>query len=179
VVSSIVQLPAGHGIVGALAGGWNFNAIGTFYSARPISGTGDEASPGIISGRDNDFDGNASNDRPVVVGEWRLPHPTPEQALAGQPWLNPAAFRQNLPGENNVLARNAISGPALKVIDLGLAKRIPTGGRRELQLRVDAFNLFNWVNFRDPVGTLTSPNFGKVLDSEPGRTIQLGARYSF
>ena len=84
-------------------------------------------------------------------------------------------------------ARNAFTGPGLWNIDLGLYKRIRFTERYSLQLRAEAFNVFNHANlFYDPNqldastfnfvsarrGVFPSGNFER-------RNVQLAAKFIF
>jgi hypothetical protein len=44
---------------------------------------------------------------------------------------------------------------------------------------LDAFNLFNHVNYVAYVGNLNSPFFGKAVSAHPTRRLQLGLRLKF
>jgi hypothetical protein len=44
--------------------------------------------------------------------------------------------------------------------------------RQSIEARGEAFNLPNWVNYYNPVLTLSAPNFGQVI---PTNTAGLGA----
>jgi hypothetical protein len=48
-----------------------------------------------------------------------------------------------------------------------------------VQLRIEAFNAFNWIRFNQPAGTLGSPTFGAITSAEDGRIVQLGIKYMF
>ena len=48
-----------------------------------------------------------------------------------------------------------------------------------LQLRVEAFNLFNQTRFDNPGGAIGTANFGRITAAEDGRIIQLGVKYMF
>src|SRR5262245_50937921 len=75
--------------------------------------------------------------------------------------------------------------------DLSVFKNVPLGGHgRRLQLRVEAYNLFNSTQygtvdtaarFDFATGKQLNPNFGRVTASRDGsnRIIQLGARFVF
>ncbi len=49
--------------------------------------------------------------------------------------------------------------------------------RQRLQFRAEFFNLFNQVNFSNPVATLANARYGQILGAGAGRTIQLGLKY--
>src|SRR5262249_11371174 len=106
-------------------------------------------------------------------------------------------FTAPKPGTNGNLERNSLHGPNFKQVDLLLSKRIPLAGTSNFEFRAEVFNLFDTVNFSNPVGTLpaaipttslTEPNrvqpgqpytaaaagtFGR-LTSTVGRTVGLG-----
>ena len=177
VLSWLWELPKPPGMAGSLVGGWSLNGIAAFYSGGPVGGG--TASNGITTGRDNDFDGNSSNDRPNLVGNWRLPKPSNSNIKAGSPWFNTDAFQPNTPGTIGNLGRNNVLGPANKNIDLGIFRSFRITERHRLEVRGEFFNVFNWVNAGTPVSTLTNANFGKVLTAGAPRIIQLGLKYSF
>jgi hypothetical protein len=75
--------------------------------------------------------------------------------LVGDPWegestvdrfFNPAAFAVPVNSFGNV-ERNSLRGPGFWNVDFGLQKNISIGGNRELQVRVEAFNVFNHINW--------------------------------
>jgi hypothetical protein len=52
-----------------------------------------------------------------------------------------------------------------------------TWGRHGLQLRAEAFNVFNHPNFTNPGTTLETANFGVITGTEDPRQVQLEARF--
>jgi hypothetical protein len=48
-----------------------------------------------------------------------------------------------------------------------------------LELRVEAYNLFNHPNFNPPGSTLGAADFGVISSARAPRTIQFGARVAF
>lgn len=87
-----------------------------------------------------------------------------------------------LPGPGNV-GRNSGAGPGFANADLRLAKmfrlRERSKGSRYIELRADAFNVMNHVNYTNYVGTLTSAFFGRANDAHVPREMQLSARLRF
>jgi len=69
-------------------------------------------------------------------------------------FLNPAAFATPQPGTFGNLERNSIHGPNFKQVDFVVSKKFALGGTSNLEFRAEVFNLFNTVNFANPVGTL-------------------------
>jgi multidrug efflux pump subunit AcrB len=77
--------------------------------------------------------------------------------------------------------------PGYKALDLTVAKgfglpKVPVlGENAKIELRVDAYNLFNNLNL-DPnriSNNVGSSNFGTISGGLGGRVVTLGARFSF
>jgi hypothetical protein len=52
----------------------------------------------------------------------------------------------------------------------------------DLALEVNAFNVFNWVNFAAPIEVLSDARFGQITRTRTGsnpRQLQLGAKVTF
>jgi hypothetical protein len=47
------------------------------------------------------------------------------------------------------------------------------------QIRIEAFNAFNNVNFNNPAATLSGANFGTISATSAPRVMQIGLRLSF
>jgi hypothetical protein len=69
-------------------------------------------------------------------------------------FLNPAAFATPAPGTFGNLERNSIHGPGSKQVDMFFAKHFNAGARRDIEIRAEVFNMFDTVNFANPIGTL-------------------------
>lgn len=116
---------------------------------------------------------------------------------------NGSAYGSALP-QGPGLARNSFTGPGYRDVDMTLAKsfglpRIPgLGEGAKLEFRLDAYNLFNNLNFDPtsisnnigcqagpgcaaPVGEpgISNPNFGQATAALAGRVVTLGLRFSF
>jgi hypothetical protein len=72
-----------------------------------------------------------------------------------------------------------IRGPANWNVNLSITKGFMVTSTVRLDVRMDAFNAFNHVNYSNPNTNITSPDFGRILSSAGPRTAQLGARLSF
>jgi hypothetical protein len=118
---------------------------------------------------------------------------THESAVTGDPnaYFNPAAFVLQPAGTLGNVGRGSLIGPNLRTFDLSALKNIrlsALGDSARLQLRVEAFNLFNRSNFAVPSllvftgveGEAPLPSFGRVrATSTSARQIQLGVRLAF
>ena len=97
-------------------------------------------------------------------------------------YLNPAAFAQPLLGTYGNLGRNAILGPGLVRLDMGLTRTFHVRENQSIEFRAEAFNAPNHVIPADPNVTLNSVNFGKIQNFRAGnspRVMQLALKYVF
>ena len=64
-------------------------------------------------------------------------------------------------------------------MDFTLIKNIRFGESTRLQLRGEAFNVFNHTNFSSLSTNITAANFGAVTATRDPRVIQLAAKFYF
>jgi hypothetical protein len=72
-----------------------------------------------------------------------------------------------------------VRGPGSWIVNASLVKGFRLTDQMRLDVRLDAFNALNHVNYSNPNTNITSPDFGRILGSGQPRTAQLGARLSF
>jgi hypothetical protein len=87
--------------------------------------------------------------------------------------------------------RRFFHGPGLNNWDMTLAKITHLTESKSLEVRFEAFNLFNHAQFQNPDGDISSGNpnivngvntggsFGMITSARDPRILQLGARFSF
>ncbi len=160
---------SGKGPAEAILGGWTIAGIASYQSGRPftvyygptVNYSGSDNGPGAIG-----------LDRPNLVGDPAVDDPTPGQ------WFDVAAFAPPSGTFGNA-GRNILRADALRNVDVALSKRVSVGARSRVELRIEAFNLFNTPHFYLPVADLTSVRAGQVVRAYDGRQIQIGARVTF
>lgn len=162
---AVYQLPFGPGrayldrpgILRALFGSWNVNSIVTARTGLPVNVTLDRLSSSVP-------DGNADNQRPDLVSGVSL---TPPGGATLLEWINPAAFSTPAPGTFGNAGRNIVRGPGAWQADVGIEKRVALTERLELQIRVEAFNLFNHPEYGPPQSDFSAGpgNFGAILST--------------
>jgi hypothetical protein len=130
--------------------GWAASGIFRARTGFPITVQQAEEYDGI--GLANAFRPNLVASQPVWTADPSAP--------AGRR-LNPAAFLTTAAGVQGNLGRNAIAGFGTSQLDLALSREFTRGEHRSLQLRLEAFNLFNTPSFADPVKFLDNPLFGQ------------------
>jgi hypothetical protein len=75
--------------------------------------------------------------------------------------------------------RNTLTGPGYKNVNLALVKRVRFGSSSTLELRAEAFNVLDHVNYNLPDAFFGSPTFGRILSAQSPRRIQFGVRSVF
>jgi hypothetical protein len=88
--------------------------------------------------------------------------------------------RARLPNRVDILAeaRGSRRRDALKVLDFRFEKRFRFGGRRELGVLVDVFNLFNGAAITD-INQTTGNSFEVPLNVSSPRVVQFAIRWQF
>ena len=71
-------------------------------------------------------------------------------------------------------------GPGFWKVDTAIARVLRLDNTRTLELRVEAFNLFNNFNWGDPTTSINSPTFGQITtQSGDSRIMQFAIKYAF
>ena len=95
-------------------------------------------------------------------------------------YLNRAAFASPDPGTFGDLEYRAIEGPAFWAIDMGLSRLISLGGTRNVELRLESFNVTNRFNWGNPATVLSQATFGRITTNGGAqRIMQFGVKYAF
>ncbi|MDM7922410.1 MAG: TonB-dependent receptor [Pyrinomonadaceae bacterium] len=178
------------GFVGKVLGGWQASGIVTYQTGLPFTPTVsayDPAGMGLIP-------------PPLTVARPNVTcDPNANAPRTPQQWFDTSCFEVT-PITNVALSgnrvgnagRGIIEGPPTKRVDFTLSKNIRFGERYRLQLRGEAFNVFNWTNPRglstlvwsattQPVsqGGNGSSIFGQVTSYRDPRVMQFGAKFNF
>ena len=174
------------GLTGHVLGGWELSGILSIQSGLPLTVLGNASSEGdpMASGyyAPGSGYGRISSIRPNQVGD-----PNSNAPHTWSQWFNTSAFAyptgpDSVPTEH----RGSVTGPGMWRYDMAMMKNVRVVERVNLQLRVEAFNLFNHANPTTIGTTMTasglqtsSSTYGKVTGSRDGRTLQLAAKVLF
>jgi hypothetical protein len=79
--------------------------------------------------------------------------------------INSNAFVPQTNARQGTLGRNTLRGSPLRQVDASLSRSVRLGRTAAVQLRFDAFNVFNTPNFGPPLGDLDSDEFGQPLQT--------------
>ena len=72
--------------------------------------------------------------------------------------------------------RNSVRGPGYWTVDFAVSKYVPLSGSARLQLRLEAFNLFNRSNFAAPNAIPCNAASSTITATYDPRQVQLGAK---
>ncbi|MSO61149.1 MAG: hypothetical protein EXQ50_03515 [Acidobacteria bacterium] len=174
VFNAVYQLPLGRnstGLAGALLKGWN---IGGVFQAS----TGLPTTPYLSYDQVGDRQSDTGTQKPNLNGAVSYP------GTALQ-WFDPSGYSVPAAGVFGNAPRNSIRGPGVKVADVSLFKNFAIG-KTVAQFRLEAFNVFNWVNLGLPnntifhAGGVRNPTAGEINNtSTAARQIQLGVKFNF
>jgi len=95
-------------------------------------------------------------------------------------WFNTAAFVTPPAYTFGDAGRNSVYGPGLQKTDIALQRDFRIAGTTRLQVRAEAFNVFNHTNLGTPERFVNTPQFGSVtMAATSARQIQFGGRLLF
>jgi outer membrane receptor protein involved in Fe transport len=162
------DLPFGKG---KLRGGWQTFGIWTFQTGRPFTVA---LNPNLDnSNTGQSILGFGAGDRPNVLHSAALSNPTPQR------WFDTTAFALPPFGTFGNAGRNILTGPGYQSINVSIVKTARIAEHASLQIRAEAFNLLNRVNFDLPDIFFGSPTFGTIQSAQTPRRIQFGAKILF
>jgi hypothetical protein len=200
--SGFYELPMGKGHrlhvnhLDRVIGGWTVGSVMTWQSGAPFSILSGYGTLNRVSGFRSAYNGanttlqgsalfNAVSFRMTGNGPMIVPPSaintdgtgvnSPEQApYAGQIFYNPG------PGTLGELQKRMFSGPWTFGMDASLMKDIPITERHKMELRMQAFNVFNHSTFYVGDQNINSTTFGVISSMFfPARVLEFGLSYKF
>ena len=159
---------------------WQVAGIVTAMSGLPID---------IVDGGAGAFYGLNGGNNALARPSW-APGATAQTATSNVPpgyFFNPFAFvrpvvqtGQLIPSSNGTaianalgtdignVGRNVLRGPRQTNVDFSIIKRFPIAESRNIEFRAEFFNLFNHVNFDNPISNLNAiTSSGGSIDANP------------
>ena len=151
-----------------VVGGWSLSGVTNFATGLPIT---------MSENDDNSLIGaNAIPvDVPNFAGGHVLQTTNPRK---GGTYFNTSLFSNEQLGQFGNSSRRFFHGPGLNNWNMALLKTTPITESKELQLRFEAFNLFNHAQFQNPTGEINS-TFGVVTGARDPRIMQVAAKFLF
>jgi hypothetical protein len=186
-VAATVELPFGRGKkfghdiskgLDYIVGGWQLNAAGVIASGQHLN----------VSYRDAGQDRDVGPNRPNVVGN------ITEGGGSKDRWFNVtpigssgSAFERPARGTFGDMERGSLIGPGLWNVDASMFKRFKFTERTNVELRIEAVNVFNHVTWGNPDTEIGVPgnnnaNAGRITGTGPNwqaRNLQFALRVQF
>jgi hypothetical protein len=176
-LSSVLISPGvGSGLVRGITKDWQVGLIFQARSGSPLTPT---------TANDNALTGEPNQRALTVDGvDPYLANPTWVPNAGGfntqLQWIDIAAFTNPALGTRGNATRGMLTGPGFWNTDLAFSRNISLAQGRRFELRVEAFNLFNNVNWGNPNVQVGNANFGRITTTvgDP-RIMQFALKYAF
>ncbi len=178
-IPNLNKLSAFHWMPSRIFGGWGITGINILQTGQPV-----------VLSDSNQLSLTCVNhvyyscpDRPDLVSTPVALNPrTATFGTLKNYFFDPSSFTDNALGTLGNATRNFFHGPGFWNTDFAVKKDTRITEGTSIQLRLEAFNLFNHVQFANPVGDVASANFGRVTGirrNSNSRLVQLGAKFIF
>jgi hypothetical protein len=157
--------------------GWSLSGITRFSTGLPVTlyNNNDTSLLGTIP---NGINNNGVDTPDYTPGNLAV-NTDPRN---GRPAFNTALFNLPDPGSLGTAARRFFYGPGMLNFDVALRKTVRLSESRSLELRWEAFNVFNHAQFYGAAavnGNISSAGFGQIVNAAAPRQIQMAAKFVF
>jgi hypothetical protein len=178
VIYEIPWLKDDKGALPQILGGWQISSIVSVRSGLALR----TSQPSGVGNSRPDFVGGNP-----VMPDWGDTLQYLNKAAFAQVPVYPVTRATIRPGTSNP---GQVRGPGRWTVDMSLGKTFRIKESIRLQIRADAFNALNHVNYSNPNTNITAPDFGRItsaggasgifqLTSGGARTGQVGLRLTF
>ncbi|HEX3985231.1 MAG TPA: carboxypeptidase regulatory-like domain-containing protein [Acidobacteriaceae bacterium] len=175
-----------HGLPGHVLGGWELSGITTFESGSSFNAYQIPDPYGCVT------DTSTANGCQAGTYPGGLGIDGPNYDILARPdqvssvhlvksklnYFDPSSFATAVGHFGSESAGN-ILGPGLEKVDLGLMKNFAFGERVSLQMRAEAFNVFNHTSFDGVDNGLTDGTFGQSTSTHEPRIMQFSGKMYF
>jgi hypothetical protein len=160
-----------------LTEGWNVSGLTRFSTGFPVTLVNNNDTS-LLGTQPNGINNNGVDEPEVAVGDLQVNH----RPGTGGYGFNTNLFSLPALGTLGNARRRFFYGPGADNTDLAVEKTTELRKGMSLELRAEAFNVFNHGQFFGPAavsGNISSTNFGQVQSSSSPRLMQLAARFRF
>ncbi len=158
-----------------ITNGWEISGLTRFSSGLPVTLVNNNDTS-LLGTAPNGINGNGIDEPEFAGGKLRIHHRPDAAAFDASLFSLPAL------GTLGNARRRFFYGPGADNTDLSLAKTTKLHESMALELRAEAFNVFNHGQFFGPTavnGNISSANFGEIQTASPPRLMQMSARVKF
>jgi hypothetical protein len=161
----------------ALPKGWSISGTSRFSSGFPVT-LSDVSDNSLLGTLGNGINNQLLDTPEISSGPLKL-NTNPRN---GQPEFNTNLFSEEALGQLGNSARRFFHGPGIENFDVQIGKNVRLTESKSLEIRAEAFNVFNRAQFFGPAsvdGVVEDSNFGSVVSAAAPRLIQLAAKLHF
>jgi len=165
-------------VLKAIAADWAFSGILRFTTGLPVT---------LVNNNDTSLLGTIPNginnngiDTPQWDGKSIALHTKPRGS--SNTVFDADSFSLPTLGTLGNARRRFFSGPGMENLDATLERHIPTPAHGNLEMRLEAFNVFNHGQFFGAAsvqGNISSASFGQAVSASAPRLMQVALRWSF
>jgi hypothetical protein len=148
--AALWELPFGRGkslatggVAAAVLGGWQINGLLSSFSGNPFSVT---ASGSSLNAPENDQRADQVKAEVTKLGG----------TGRGQPFYDWTAFKSVTEPRFGTAGWNSLLGPGMVNLDAGVFRRFRISESKDLQFRMEVFNVTNTPHFNNPSGNISS-----------------------
>jgi len=157
--------------------GWELSGITHFSTGLPVTlvNYGDNS---LLGAEPNGINNYGVDEPDYTGGPLQINH----NLRNGRSYFDTSQFSANALGTPGTAKRRFFHGPGMDNFDMALLKNVRLTESKSLQLRLEAFDLFNHAQFFGPQaidGNISSSTFGQAVSAGPPRLVQLGAKFFF
>jgi len=178
-ISYVAPLPLQKLLPGprALSEGWTLSGITRFTTGMPVTlYNNDDTS--LIGSMPNGINNNGVDTPDYKGGALHL-NLNPRN---GRSAFDASQFAIPVLGQIGNAPRRFFYGPGMENFDMALEKKINLSESKQLLFRVESFNVFNHAQFFGPEAINSNPDsstFGRIVNANAPRQLQLAAKFTF
>jgi hypothetical protein len=161
-----------------LTEGWSLSGTTRFSTGFPVT-LSDSSDNSLLGTLGNGYNNQLLDTPQVTSGPLQLNTNPRNNPLA----FNTSLFAVETLGQLGNAARRMFHGPGIENFDLQLSKTVRLRSEAQsLDIRIEAFNLFNHAQFYGPAavdGRINDSNFGRIVSAADPRLIQVAMKLHF
>jgi hypothetical protein len=160
-----------------LTKGWSLSGTARFSTGFPVT-LYDDSDRSLLGTLGNGINNNLLDTPEILPGSLQI-NTNPR---SGRELFNTAVIVPESMGQLGDSGRRIFHGPGIENFDVQVSKTVRLGEAKSLDLRVEAFNLFNHAQFYGPTsvdGEVNDPDFGHVVSAAAPRLMQVAAKLHF
>jgi hypothetical protein len=150
--------------------GWQLNGIVTLQTGLPFS---------VTAGVNRSLSGGAGDRANLLGGTPVTTNGGESRGQFIQQYFDTSRFALPALGTFGTAGRNILTGPGLANVDASAFKIFRATEKVSLELRWEVFNVLNRPNFSNPVGSVSSAQFGQITSAGSPRIMQVALKLLF